>query len=91
MNIGESYKISINKVFKNTIFKGRGHKDILETLATKVHGSDNVTIIPPFQFLKVEAVDDTHDSVSIIFDDYSIDGIITWIPIPNGFVFVKYI
>lgn len=78
MTIGESYKRAINKAFANCVFPNRTKDGILSTLGTKVYGSEDMTIIPPIQDLKVKTVDELHDEVVITFDDYEIKGVFTW-------------
>ena len=37
-------------------------------------------------------MDDTHDNIKIIYDDYVLEGVITWRPCSNEscFVFIKF-
>lgn len=92
MTIGNSFKKAINNAFMHVVFKGRDKETILKTLATKVHGSGNVSIIPSVECIKVERLDDLHDKVTIGFDDYEIQGVITWRPCEKGdnVVFIGY-
>ena len=92
MTIGQSIKIAINAAFVNTTFRGRDAITIRNTLNTKVHGSDNMLVIMPVPDVKVEKLDDTHDKITLIYDDVQIEGVITWIAsklMGNCFVFVK--
>ena len=91
MKISDSYKIAINRAFVHTIFLKRDNDVVLKTLNTLVHGSDNLSIIPPIQDVKVETIDDGHDKVTFYFDDYSFEGIITWKKSKNNlnYVFIK--
>lgn len=83
MTIADSFKDAINNAFAGTIFVNRNSELILNVLNTKVHGSNNVSIIPPIPYLEVNKLDDTHDKVWIKFDDYSFEGIIHWRPCTN--------
>jgi hypothetical protein len=61
MKISDSYKIVINNAFRHCVFLKRDEGAVLRTLLTKVHGSANVSIIPPIQGLKMVKIDETHD------------------------------
>lgn len=91
MKISDSYKVAINNAFRRCIFYSREKENVLNILHTLVHGSSNVTIIPPIQGLELEKIDDTHDKATFIFDDYTFVGIITWKLSSNGknIVFIK--
>lgn len=93
MTISNSVKASINKAFVGIVFFGRDVETLLKTFNTKVRGSDNVSIILPIDRLEVETIDETHDKVVIIYDDYKVEGVITWRPTTRnikGYVFVRY-
>ena len=91
MKISDSYKIAINNAFRHSVFLKRDEDVVLRTLRTKVHGSANVSIIPPIQGFKMVKIDETHDRVAFEFEDYSFEGIITWKLCANGLnaVFIK--
>lgn len=92
MTIGESLKNAISNAFKDTIFRERTASHISQTFATKVSGSDNVTILPFIPNITIEKVDDTHDKVNLCFSDMVVEGVITWKPssVRSGnFVFIK--
>lgn len=88
MTIKNAFKQAIKNAFIHSIFLKRDKETILNTLNTKVHGSNNVSIMPHIPSIEVEKVDDTHDKVTFIYDDYSFVGIITWKPCANGMNFV---
>lgn len=88
MSIAEAFKQTIKNAFIHSIFLKRDKEFIIKTLNTKVHGSNNVSIIPPIQKVEVEKIDDTHDKVTFIYDDYTFVGVITWKPCANGMNFV---
>lgn len=88
MSIAEAFKQAIKNAFIHSIFLKRDKESILKTLSTKVHGSANVSIVPPIPSIEVERVDDTHDKVTFNYDDYTFVGVITWKPCVNGMNFV---
>lgn len=88
MSIAEAFNQSIKNAFIHSIFLKRDKEFILKTLNTKVHGSANVSIVPPITSIEVERVDDTHDKVTFVYDDYTFVGVITWKPCANGMNFV---
>lgn len=93
MTIAESVKQAITTAFKNIVFKERSQKYISDTLNAKVAGSANVSIMLPMPDVKVEKLDETHDKVTICYDDANIEGIITWRPSkirPGFYVFISY-
>ena len=88
MSIAEAFKQAIKNAFIHSIFLKRDKEFILKTLRAKVHGSANVSIVPPIPSIEVERVDDTHDKVTFGYDDYAFDCVITWKPCTNGVNFV---
>lgn len=88
MSIAEAFKQAIKNAFIHSVFLKRDKEFILKTLSTKIHGSVNVSIMPPISSIEVERVDDTHDKVTFIYNDYTFVGIITWKPCANGMNFV---
>ena len=90
MTIGDSFKRAVNIAFEYTIFFKRDEEFIANTLNMKFKHSDSMTILPHIPCIKVETIDETHDKVTLAFDDYQIDGVITWKPIKTNFVFVKF-
>lgn len=78
MSIAEAFKQTIKNAFIHSVFLKRDKEYIIEVLNTKVHGSDNVSILPPIPSIEVERVDDTHDKVTFSYDDYAFVGVITW-------------
>ena len=92
MKIGESIVNSINNGFRNCKFSGRDAENIKNTLNIPVHGSDTIHLIPHVPEVKVENVDDLHDKLSLLYDDYKVEGVVTWRKSQNEkqFVFVNY-
>lgn len=94
MTIAESFKIAINDTFLHTVFQSRDAKTIFETITKNVHGSNNMRVIPPIPKIEVENIDQTHDKLTLCFDDVKVEGIVTWkvatAPFNGRFVFIKY-
>lgn len=93
MKIGESIVSSINKGFRNCKFSGRDAESIKNTLNILVHDSNTIHFMPCVPEVKVEKVDDLHDKLSLLYDDYKVEGVVTWRKSQNEkqFVFVNYI
>lgn len=89
MTIAESYIKAINEAFRYIVFQNRDHDYMLRTFGTKIHGSANVSIIPPIQGFKIETIDETHDKVTFSYDDYTFECVFTWQRTNGGFVFIK--
>ena len=93
MTIGQSIKIAINSAFVYATFKGRDANTIRNTLNTKVHGSDNILVMIPVYEVKTEKLDDTHDKITLIYEDAQIEGVATWRAsktMENRFVLIKF-
>ena len=88
MTIVDSFKESINNAFKFTTFWARDKVTIKTTLNKTARHSDNVSLVPKIERLEVERIDDAHDKLTIIYDDVSFSGVITWKPSSNGRNFV---
>ena len=88
MTIAEAFKQAIKNAFIHTVFLKRDKEFIIKTFNTKVHGSNNVSVIPYIQNIEVEKIDDTHDKVTFVYDDYTFVGVITWKLCANGMNFV---
>lgn len=91
MKISQSFKQAINNAFVYVVFVSRDADTILKMFESNIHGS-NFKFLPPIDNVIVESIDDTHDKLTLIYDDYSVEGVVTWKPSANGinYVFVKY-
>ena len=80
--IGQNYKDAINRNFRyNTI--GRNTESILNALNIGVKGSDNMVILPKVEKIELTKIDDLHDKLSLSWDDYKTEGVVTWKPSVN--------
>lgn len=80
--IGKSYKEAINNDFKNTAI-GRDSESIFNALNGGIKGSDNMCILPKVEKVELTKIDDLHDKLSLSWDDYKTEGVITWRPSAN--------
>ncbi len=80
--IGKNYKNAINGNFKFTLIE-RSCKGIADTFNKNIKGSDNMSILPKVEEVELKCIDDTHDNVTLLWADYKIDGVITWLPSKN--------
>lgn len=84
--IGQNYKDAINRNFIYYVMQ-RDAQSIQETLSTKVKGSENVIMLPKVDNIELTKIDDLHDKLSLSWDDYKVEGVITWRPSKNAVVF----
>ena len=90
MKISDSFKVAINNTFKHTVFWKRDEETFLKTFNIKVKGSDNMAMLPPIDNVGIEKIDETHDKLTLIYDDYNVDGIVTWRIVNGHSVFVNF-
>ena len=90
MKISEAVINSINIGFKNCEFMSRDENCIKNTLNVLVKGSDNVHFIPCVPEVKVENIDNLHDKLSLLYDDYKVEGVVTWRKYKEHYVFESY-
>lgn len=88
MTIGDSVKKVINNAFVNTIFMERTPKALHEAFSKNVDGSNNISILPSINNMYLEYIDENHDKVAFLYDDYVFDGIITWRKSTNNLNYV---
>ena len=77
-----------NNGFGNTHFV-RKSPDIIERVFTeKINEHMNIHV----KSVKVTPVDDLHDKLSLLWDDYKVEGTITWKQSQDGknFIFCEY-
>lgn len=91
MKINEAIVNSINVGFKNCVFMSRDAECMRNTLNVLVKGSDNVHFIPCVPEVKVEKIDDLHDKLSLLYDDYKVEGVVTWRASKEHYVFDSYV
>lgn len=80
--IGKNYKDAINNDFRNTAI-GRDSESIFNALNIGIKGSDNMTILPKVEKVELTTIDDLHDKLSLSWDDYKTEGVVTWKPSAN--------
>ena len=92
MKLSDNIKELVNVTFANSRFIGRDPKTMLAILNIKVKDSNNMHIMPKVQDVQVETIDDLHDKLSLLWDDYKVEGIVSWKQSDNNknFVFVNY-
>jgi hypothetical protein len=91
MKIGDIYKKRINDLFKYVVFHKRDTEFIIKRLVSNIRGSDLEALSIPIECFKIENIDATHDKLTLTFDDYLIEGVITWKINESGkSVFLKY-
>ena len=72
--IGNNIKNAINNNFMHNVI-GRSAEGVYNALNTKVKGSENMVVLPQ--------VDKVDDKLSLSWDDYKIEGVVTWKPSAN--------
>ena len=90
MKVNEAIADSINTGFKNCVFMSRDSECVKNTLNVLVKGSDNVHFMPCVPEVKVEKIDDLHDKLSLLYDDYKVEGVVTWRESKEHYVFESY-
>ena len=90
MKVNEAIANSINIGFKNCVFMSRDAECVKNTLNVLVKGSDTVHFMPCVPEVKVENIDDLHDKLSLLYDDYKVEGVVTWRESKEHYVFESY-
>ena len=62
---------------------GRSAEGVYNALNTKVKGSENMIVLPQVDKVELSKIDDLHDKLSLSWDDYKIEGVVTWKPSAN--------
>ena len=88
--IGDTIVDAINRNFVHNIFMSRDAECIKNTLNIKVKGSDSIHMMPYVPEVKVERIDDLHDKLSLLYDDYKVEGVVTWRESKEHYVFESY-
>lgn len=90
MKVNEAITNSINIGFKNCVFMSRDAECVKNTLNVLVKGSDTIHFMPCVPEVKVEKIDDLHDKLSLLYDDYKVEGVVTWRESKEHYVFESY-
>lgn len=80
--IGNNIKVAINNNFMHNVI-GRSADEVHNALNTKVKGSENMVVLPQIDKVELAAIDDLHDKLSLSWDDYKVEGVVTWKPSVN--------
>ena len=80
--IGNNIKVAINNNFMHNVI-GRSADEVRNALNTKVKGSDNMVVLPQIDKVELATIDDLHDKLSLSWDDYKVEGVVTWKPSAN--------
>ena len=83
---------SINVGFGNCVFLSRNAKHIEGIISEKINDPKISVLAHKPKSVKVEAIDDLHDKLSLLYDDKDVEGTITWRPSANGkhYVFSEF-
>ena len=80
--IGQNYKDAINRNFMFNVMQ-RDAKSVFDALTIGVKGSDNMVALPKVEKVELTKIDDLHDKLSLSWDDYKTEGVVTWKPSDN--------
>ena len=80
--IGKNIKVAINNNFMHNVI-GRSADEVRNALNTKVKGSENMVGLPQVDKVELATIDDLHDKLSLSWDDYKVEGVVTWKPSAN--------
>ena len=77
--IGQNFKQAINNNFRHNMIS-RDAESIFAALNVGVKDSDNMVVLPKVEKIELTKIDDLHDKLSLSWDDYKTEGVITWRP-----------
>jgi bacterioferritin (cytochrome b1) len=80
--IGKNIKDAINNNFMYNVIQ-RNTKSVTAALNTNVRDSVNMVVLPKVDKVELTKIDDLHDKLSLSWDDYKTEGVITWKPSTN--------
>ena len=80
--IGKNIKVAINNNFMHNVI-GRSADEVRNALNTKVKGSENMVVLPQIDKVELATIDDLHDKLLLSWDDYKVEGVVTWKPSAN--------
>lgn len=92
MKITESFATAIGQVFAHTTFVNRTEEVVMGMCHKSFKGSDTMALLPPIPKLEVRMIDDTHDVWRIVFEDITLEYVVTWTPstiLKGQFVFTN--
>ena len=80
--IGKNIKDAINNNFMYNVIQ-RNAESVIAALNTSVSGSENMVVLPKADKVELTKIDDLHDKLSLSWDDYKTEGVVTWKPSAN--------
>ena len=80
--IGKNIKDAINNNFMYNVMQ-RNTESVTAALNTNVRDSVNMVVLPKVDKVELTKIDDLHDKLSLSWDDYKTEGVITWKPSTN--------
>ena len=91
--LSNNIKDAINRNFEFNVVE-RNAESVFNMLNTHAKGSDDMVVLPHVDKVELTEIDALHDKVSLLWDDYKVEGTITWTPSKNALtkdsvVFVK--
>ncbi len=91
MTIRQAFIETLNNNFAFVRMQ-RNANALCEVLNAKVKNSNTMRMLPIIEKVELETIDDSHDKLSICYDDYTIEGIVTWkssTNFENAFIFMN--
>ena len=61
----------------------RNTESVTAALNTNVRDSVNMVVLPKVDKVELTKIDDLHDKLSLSWDDYKTEGVVTWKPSTN--------
>lgn len=92
MTIREAIIETINDNFRDICTKREKNSLLNNVFNSHINGSANMHLLPSVSSIELKTIDETHDNITLLYDDYRIDGVITWKPsiyMKEHFIFVK--
>jgi len=80
--IGKNIKDAINNNFMYNVMQ-RNAESVTAALNANVRDSVNMIVLPKVDKVELTKIDDLHDKLSLSWDDYKTEGVVTWKPSAN--------
>ena len=80
--IGKNIKDAINNNFMYNVMQ-RDAKSVIAAFNIGVRNSENMVVLPKVDNVELTKIDDLHDKLSLSWDDYKTEGVVTWKPSTN--------
>lgn len=75
--IGKNIKDAINNNFMYNVMQ-RNTESVTAALNTNVRDSVNMVVLPKVDKVELTKIDDLHDKLSLTWNDYHTEGVVTW-------------